>query len=93
VSEEKIDIGKLPWRRSSDFREKFSDVMRVGVVGERGVFLEFGHLDNDGYGEDGRPMDPHISWHTRIIISFEHLKAISQVLTDIVKREEAKKEG
>jgi len=88
-----ISLRDLSWKKSSDFREKFADVMRVGFIGERGVLLEFGHVDCDGYEKDGSPKEPYICLHTRIFVSFEHLKEIGRIISNIVREEEEKRGG
>ena len=88
--EKRITLRELPWKKSPDFREKFADVMRVGFAGERGVFLEFGHVDCEGFEKDGSPKGLHVGWHTRIFVSLGHLKEIGNVISEVVRREEEK---
>ncbi len=89
----RISTRELEWRKSPDFREKFADIMRVGAISDRGVYLEFGNFDYEKTTGTGELIDAHINFHTRLIVSYEHLKAIAKVLMNTVTKEEARRKG
>jgi hypothetical protein len=92
-NEESISAKDLEWKKSPNFREETSDVMAV-MTSERIIHLDFGSFDYEGR-EAGTlaPLKPYINYHTRIKVSYEHLKAIAQVLNEVIKKEEEKRGG
>jgi len=80
--EDKIISGKtLDWKKGSDYRDKFSEVITV-IIGERSVILDFGALEEEGKKalEEGiRSVNPYIDHHTRIRVSPEHFMAIADL--------------
>jgi hypothetical protein len=82
IEGKKISAVMLDWKKGSDYRDKFSEVMTV-IESERSILLDFGVLEEEGKKglEEGiQSVNPYIEHHTRIRVSPEHFKAIVDVL-------------
>jgi hypothetical protein len=90
-----ISAAKLDWRKGSEYRDKFSEVMSL-IGGDRSIIIDFGVLDEEGkkMTKGGlEPINPYIEHHTRIRVSPEHFVAMMRVLNDhLEKRMKEKKE-
>ena len=83
-----ISAAELDWRKSSDYRDKFSEVMSM-IGGDRSIIIDFGALDEEGkeVTEGGlKSINPYIEHHTRIRVSPEHFVAMAKILNDYLEK-------
>ena len=99
MSEEKeervISAAELDWKKGTDYRDRFSEVITV-ILGGRSVILDFGALEEEGKKGGKQRIEsvsPYIEHHTRIRVSPEHFEAIVKLLNEQLERmkEERKK--
>lgn len=85
--DKRISAKTLDWKKGSDYRDKFSEVIAV-ITGERSVILDFGAFEEEGKKamEEGiRSVNPYIVHHTRIRVSPEHFMVIVDLFAKQLK--------
>lgn len=92
--EKRISATDLEWRKSSEYRDKFAEVMAV-IGGDRSIIIDFGVLSEEGKKAiEGRldSLNLHIEHHTRIRVSPQHFVAIVDALKKHLEKMKAREE-